>query len=124
MRRRLVLMMAAMVMLGGVGSPPPVEATTVVRGVSCSTCTYRYKWTPKSVSIARGARVTWRSVNGGHNVVSISPNWSKNASIGVGETTSYTFRRTGTFRYRCTFHSSYNATTRRCSGMCGSVVVG
>lgn len=119
MRRQIAIVVATGALLAAlVGSP--ATSAVVVKAVSCSTCTSGYKWMPKSVSIARGVTVTWKSVNGFHDLKSISSNWSKSSGL----PTSYTFTRTGTFRYRCTYHSTYNRTTGRCTGMCGRVVVG
>ena len=94
----------------------PAQAAPNVRG----TCTLT--WSPTSVTIAKGGRVTWKSVScGPHTVTSYSANWSKNTTIGTGSSTSRVFTKKGTFKFRCRFHSSI--THGVCSGMCGTVKV-
>jgi plastocyanin len=91
-------------------------ATFRVRGVSNN-------WRPRSISVAVGSRIVWRSVEGTHNVTATSNNWNKNSGpLPPGSRTSFTFNRRGTYRYRCTFHSTIS--NGACTGMCGKVIVG
>ncbi len=122
MRHRVALVIAVALLLGALVVQPATSAV-VIRGVSCSSCGSGYKWKPASTSIVHGTKVTWKAVAGSHTVTSISPNWSKNVTLGAGGSTSFTFKTAGTYRFRCRFHSSYNATTKKCTGMCGKVVV-
>ena len=103
MRHRVALIIAVALLLGALVVQPATSAL-VIRGV-------------------HGTKVTWKAVNGSHTVTSISKNWSKNSTLGSGATTSFTFKTAGTYRFRCTFHSDYNPTTKKCTGMCGKVVV-
>jgi len=81
------------------------------------------RWRPRSLSVPVGSRVVWRSVEGTHNVRATSNNWNKSSDkLPPGSRTSFTFRRRGTYRYRCTFHSFF--VDGQCSGMGGRVVVG
>lgn len=81
------------------------------------------RFMPKIKSVSRGTKVVWKNTdNITHNVTSVSKNWSKGATISPGSTTAFTFKRTGTFRYRCTLHSTLSGGV--CSGMCGKIVVG
>jgi plastocyanin len=93
---------------------PAQAGTTRIRGRD-------RRWHPHSVTISTGTRVVWRAVDTTHTVTAYRGNWSKNTTIAAGETTRFTFRNTGTYRYRCTLHSSI--VDRRCQGMCGKVVV-
>lgn len=112
----VALLLVALVLLGSVAS----AATYRVRGVSVDSS---FRWRPRTLSVPTGSRVVWRAVDGTHNVTSTSNNWSKSSgSLSPGETTAFTFDDTGTYRYRCTFHSTLSNGT--CSGMCGKVVVG
>jgi plastocyanin len=96
-------------------------ATFVVRAKEVSANTYR--WRPASLSVAKGSKVVWRMVDGTHNVTATSNNWSKSTgSLVQGSKTAFTFKKNGTFKYRCTLHSTLN--NGKCSGMCGKVVVG
>ena len=122
MRHRVALVIAVALLLGALVVQPATSAV-VIRGVSCSSCGSGYKWKPASTSIVHGTKVTWKAVTGRHTVTSIGKNWSKNVTLNSGQTTSFTFQTAGTYRFRCTFHSSYNTTTKKCTGMCGKVVV-
>ena len=122
MRHRVGLVIAVTLLLGALVVQPATSAV-VIRGVACSACADGYKWKPVSTSIVHGTKVTWKSVTGSHNVTSISKNWSKSSLLSAGGTTSFTFKTAGTYRFRCTFHSSINPTTKKCTGMCGKVVV-
>ena len=109
-----------------------VLVTVLVLASVASAATYRvrakftdngYRWRPRTLSVPTGSRVVWRMVEGTHNVTSTSANWSKQSgNIGAGGTTAFTFDSGGTYRYRCTLHSSIASGS--CTGMCGSVVVG
>jgi plastocyanin len=122
MRHRVALVIAVSLLLGALAVQPATSAV-VIKGVACSSCAAGYKWKPASTSIVHGTKVTWKAVTGSHTVTSISPNWSKNVTLSSGGATSFTFKTAGTYRFRCKFHSSYNATTKKCTGMCGKVVV-
>jgi plastocyanin len=122
MRHRIVSVAAAVVLLGCF-AVEPANSAVVIKAVSCSSCATGFKWKPNSVSIAHGTKVTWKAVTATHTITAISNNWSKSVRISAGETTSFTFKKAGTYRFRCKIHSSYNATTKRCTGMCGKVVV-
>ena len=93
----------------------PAQAGTVrIRGRA-------QRWHPHSVTISTGTRVVWRAVDTTHTVTAYRGNWSKNTTIAAGSTTGFTFRNTGTYKYRCTIHSSI--VNGQCQGMCGKVVV-
>lgn len=80
-----------------------------------------YRWRPASVSIARGVTQTWTAVDGRHTVTSYRGPWTKSTTLAQGTSTSFRFTQAGTYRYRCTFHSTLVSGV--CSGMCGRVVV-
>jgi plastocyanin len=122
MRHRVALVIAVSLLLGAL-VVQPASSAVVIKAVSCSSCAFNYKWKPSITSVVHGTKVTWKAVTGSHTVTSISKNWSKNVTLSSGGTTSFTFKTAGTYRFRCTFHSDYNATTKKCTGMCGKVVV-
>jgi plastocyanin len=94
----------------------PAQAATTVKG----TC--NLTWTPKTVTIAKDGKVTWKATGcGPHTVTSFSANWSKNTTIATGASTSRVFSKKGVFKFRCRFHSSLVHGV--CSGMCGTVRV-
>lgn len=56
-----------------------------------------------------------------HDVVSYGRNWRFEEALPVGAVVRRRFRYQGTYRFRCTYHSTLIGNTR--NGMCGSVVV-
>jgi plastocyanin len=117
-RRHLLSLILAATLLGAVATKP-AQAATVIKGVST---TSGFRWKPHAVSVAKGTKVVWRAVDGTHTVTAWKGNWSKNTTIAQGTSTSFTFKRTGVYRFRCTFHSTL--ANGVCSGMCGRVTVG
>ncbi len=122
MRQRIAFVVAVVLIFGSL-MVLPASSAVVLKAVSCSSCTNGFKWKPNSVSISRGTKVTWKAVTGTHTVTDIGSKWSKNTQISAGQQTSFTFNQAGTYRFRCKFHSSYNSATKKCTGMCGKVVV-
>ena len=94
---------------------PSNAATVRIRGRA-------QRWHPHSVSITKGTRVVWRAVDTTHTVTAYRGNWSKNTTIAAGDSTRFTFKSAGTYKFRCTIHSSLSQGV--CSGMCGKIVVG
>ncbi|HEX2239635.1 MAG TPA: plastocyanin/azurin family copper-binding protein [Actinomycetota bacterium] len=79
-------------------------------------------WKPASLSVASGSKVVWRNpTDDKHNVVSYKGPWSKKSTLAEGGRTSFTFRKAGTYKYRCTLHSAVS--DGKCNGMCGQVRV-
>jgi plastocyanin len=112
----VAVLLVTVLVLGSVAS----AATFRVRGTFANGS---YRWKPKTLSVASGSRVVWKIVEGRHNVTSISNNWNKSSgNIGPGGSTAFTFNGGGTYRYRCTLHSTFS--NGNCNGMCGKVVVG
>ena len=111
MRFRLLVLAAVLTLVGcGTDSGTGVNGdVTVGPGNSFS---------PQTLNLTTGRNVTWAWVGGTHNVT------FEDAAPGSGNLSSGTFSRNftgvnaGTYRYRCTIHSTDFAT-----GMVGSVVV-
>ena len=83
------------------------------------------KWSESYLHAYRGDKVVWKNParrDGPHNVTAYSRNWSKSVTLYPGDITSKTFRETGTYKYRCTIHSSFDS-NGACQGMCGVVHV-
>jgi plastocyanin len=96
------------------------SATSVVRAGKNSAGAF--VWKPASKGITKGNRVQWRNPTGvTHNVRAYGGNWSYSKNLAPGARVARTFKRRGTFRYRCTIHSV--KTTTGCTGMCGKVTV-
>jgi plastocyanin len=79
------------------------------------------RWSPASVSVSRGTVVKWRGVSKYHDVLAYGGNWTYSKALPVGVVVKKRFRAAGTFRFRCTYHSTLIGTS--CTGMCGSVRV-
>ena len=90
------------------------QAAPVIRGIGV-------RWTPSTVTVSHGSFVRWRGVSKYHNVVSYGRNWRFDEALPVGAVVRKRFRYPGTYRFRCTYHSTLAGNT--CVGMCGSVVV-
>ena len=120
MRKQLAAALAIGMLVVSLAAQPASSAV-VIKAVSCSTSCI-YKWKPRAVSVATGTKVKWTAVVGTHTVTAVSKNWSKNTTISAGQSTSFTFKKAGTYRFRCRFHSTLSNGT--CTGMCGKVVVG
>jgi plastocyanin len=118
---RVFLAALALAALLALTAAPSLQAAVVVKAVASDADPYGYAFRPKRLEVGVGTRVTWKAVAGFHDVTSTSKNWSKSSSLSIGDPTSFTFRKTGTFRYRCTIHSSL--VDGACTGQCGKVVV-
>ena len=118
-RTRLVALgaTAAIAMLGQVATPGPVFG-----GTASVNATDNDTWSPAGKTVAKGTKVVWKnSADEAHNLASYKGAWSKSASLPEGGSTSFKFRKKGTFKYRCTIHSKMEGT--KCDGMCGKIVV-
>lgn len=83
-----------------------------------------FAWDPSFRHITKGDRVVWKNTTqASHRVVAYKGRWSKDTTIGPGETTRKRFRRTGTYKYRCTLPGHSTLTDGNCDGMCGTVHV-
>ena len=117
-KRVTAIAMGAVVAAVGVGmaAAPTLAASTTVKATGNDT------WSPSSKTVSKGTKVVWKNPSDDdHNVVSYKGSWSKSSSLAEGGSTSYAFRKGGTFKYRCSLHSSLN--DGKCEGMCGKVVV-
>ena len=112
-RAVLALVMSALLVVA-LSGPAQAGGVARIRGNN-------RRWHPSSVSVTQGTRVVWRAVDVTHTVTAYGGNWSKDVTLSAGERTSKTFRHAGTFKFRCTIHSTLIGGD--CSGMCGRVVV-
>ena len=71
-------------------------------------------FSPASVKIAKGGKVTWKWTQGGvpHNVTPASGGAGSKTSSKKGNTFTKTFTKAGTFKYHCTIHSSMKMTVK------------
>ena len=110
----IVLAMVAATGAAAQGRRAPKRATKTVKGIVTH-------WSPTTVRISTGDTIKWKAVSGTHTVTAYGGNWTFNHGLATGQVEDRTFRRAGTFRFRCTIHSTL--TNGHCSGMCGKVVV-
>src|SRR3954451_6957980 len=70
-------------------------------------------FSPGSVAIAKGGKLTWKWTQGAvpHNVTPARGYGSKTSSK-KGTTFTKTFTKAGTFKYHCTIHSSMKMTVK------------
>jgi plastocyanin len=73
-----------------------------------------YKFAPKTLTITKGSKVTWKWVNGSHTVTFVKGSYNKSLNK-ANPTRSRTFKNPGTYKYYCSFHRSL--------GMTGKIVV-
>jgi plastocyanin len=118
MKRRLVIVAAVAVFLAAF-TVQSAGAAVVIKGADTSA---GFRWKPHAVNVARGTKVVWKAVTGSHTVTAYKGRWSKNTTIAQGTSTSFAFKSTGVFKFRCRFHSTL--VNGVCTGMCGKVVVG
>jgi len=104
-----VLLVAAAVV--GAGLLPADAAGAAVKRVSIRNMAF----TPQTITVNAGTKVTWKNADGVvHNVTSASSMKTTasvtglfaSASLGNGQSFSFTFKKKGTFYYVCTIHAS------------------
>jgi Plastocyanin len=77
----------------------------IVTGSSFTVEMKGIQFVPQGISVRVGTTVTWVNHDQvAHNVRQIESEFLSPDSIAPGGTFTYTFTRTGTFRYQCTFH--------------------
>ena len=112
--RRIGLIAPAVLALIMTLAPSAHATPVIIRGIGV-------RWSPTTVSVSRGTLVKWRGVRKFHDLRAYGRNWSFDVQLPVGVTVQRRFHSTGTFLFRCTYHSTLIGT--RCSGMCGRVIV-
>jgi plastocyanin len=73
-----------------------------------------FNFKPRTITIQKGQKVTWKRVNGRHTVTFVKGSYDKTLNK-AHPRRARTFKRRGTFKYYCRFH--------RALGMRGKVVV-
>lgn len=105
---------AAVTVAGILSIAVPAAAVEVVEGDGA-------RWRPATVSVDRHEAVRWTAVFRAHVVRSYGGGWTFRRRIAQGASVRRTFDARGTFRFYCTIHGTLDG--RRCTGMCGKVVV-
>ena len=71
-----------------------------------------FAFSPKSLSVAVGTKVTWTFDDDVLHNVTASDSSFKSADLSSGKTYSYTFNKAGTYNYICTIHQYMTGTVR------------
>ena len=84
-----------------------------------------YHWQPDFRHIIKGDKVVWKNpTSSPHTVTAYSNNWSKDTTIEAnGGRTAKTFKKPGTYYFRCTQPGHSSLSGGDCSGMCGEIHV-
>ena len=118
-RPRSLVVVAAALLLGVsvVAIPRVALASTIV--VKAATGD---KWNPTHAYIGKGDYIQWKNpTSKKHNVTAYGAGWTYSKILVPGATVKRQFNNTGTFRYRCTYHSAI--VDGKCQGQCGFVHV-
>jgi plastocyanin len=108
MRKVLILITTTALALGLIAAPAGAGlGAKVVKATN-------FKFAPKTLTIQKGTKVTWKNIEGSHTVTFKALGYDKTISASH-KTVSKTFNQKGTFHYICRFHKSF--------GMTGKVVV-
>src|SRR3712207_5726151 len=104
LKRTLVVVLA----LGTVLAFPGTSMSDTFR-VKAVGSVGNFDWDPSFRHVIKGDRVVWKNTTSAtHRVTAYKGPWSKDSELPAGQTTSKRFRKTGSYKYRCTVpgHSS------------------
>src|SRR5579859_1727959 len=74
----------------------------------------KYVFGPTRVTIKVGQTVVWKNTTDApHTVTSTTAGWTYDKKLNLGKSLQLTFKRAGTFHYKCSYHP----------GMVGTVIV-
>jgi plastocyanin len=68
-----------------------------------------FAFSPASLTIKKGESVTWTNKDSTSHTITSDSNVFQSASIGSGQTFSFTFNTAGQFPYHCSIHPSMKA---------------
>jgi plastocyanin len=105
MTRKLVAVAVTAFVVATVPAHAAATKTVAVKNNSFS---------PSTVSIKKGGKVTWKWTQGGvaHNVTPPNGTGGSATSSKKGFTFSKTFTKAGTYKYVCTIHSNMKMTVK------------
>ena len=83
-------------------------------GTTKSVAVKNNAFSPSSVNIKKGGKVSWKWTQGGvsHNVTPAAGGAGSRTTSQKGYTFTKTFSKAGTFRYVCTLHASMKMTVK------------
>jgi plastocyanin len=75
---------------------------------------HKYVFGPTKVTIKVGQTVLWKNpTSAPHTVTSTTAGWTYDKKLNIGKSLQLTFKKAGTFHYKCSYHP----------GMVGTVIV-
>ena len=121
MLRRLAVIVISLAAAAALQAPAGGGTTRIKADGSPGT----YHWQPNFRHIVKGDKVVWKNpTSSPHTVTAYSNNWSKDTTIDAnGGRTAKTFKKTGTYYFRCMQPGHSSVSGGDCSGMCGEVHV-
>jgi plastocyanin len=105
MRHRIIIAGCSAIAASALAVGPAVGAaghTVVLKNIA---------FTPKTLKVSKGTRVTWSWKDGDtpHNVTSVGKLKFTSSKTKTSGTYAITFRKAGTYRYECTIHPGMTA---------------
>jgi plastocyanin len=98
--------------------PAASSAKTGATGAHSFTIGFKnFEFSPKTITVSAGTRVTWVNDGGAHTVTSDANVFGSN-TVNTGGRFSFTFAKPGRYAYHCQFHGATGG-----SGMAGVVIV-
>jgi predicted lipoprotein with Yx(FWY)xxD motif/plastocyanin len=91
-------------------SAPASTGGSVTEGNSVSATIENFAFNPGTLTIHKGATVTWTNNDGATHTVTSDSGAFDSGALQSGATFSFTFNDVGTFAYHCKFHSGMAAT--------------
>ena len=74
----------------------------------------KYVFGPATITIKAGQTVVWKNTSDApHTVTSTTASWKYDKKLNLGKSLQVTFKKAGTFHYKCLYHA----------GMVGTVIV-
>jgi plastocyanin len=107
--------MKATIIVQSATTPVPLSATKAPPvKVLAKEANGKYVFGPVKTKIKLGQTVMWKnSSDAPHTVTSTSAGWTYDKKLNTGASLKYTFKKAGTFHYKCVYHP----------GMVGTVIV-
>lgn len=119
--RRVAVVTSIGFLLLGLLAPSSLGETSRIKAAGC---TDGPRWDPTGRTISKGDRIVWSNPTScDHTVTAYSGRWNKSTGLPPGARTAKTFKRTGTYKFRCLTQGHSVLENGICNGMCGKVRV-
>lgn len=110
MRILRVAILGTLALLIGIGATTQMStygasSRLTTKQVSAAEVNGAYAFAPKSIKVKVGTQVRWKNTSDApHTVTATSYNWSLDKQLGTGKTVAFTFKKTGAYKYYCSYH--------------------